>query len=159
MNKPLITDQELIKKLNADFDARNNEMKQDLNFDNNMNGNDVQNDNQGLYDYDEEDSDNAQNKGSSVFISDGLKPVVDFVNNPKLGVSSKCRSYWNSIADDSQGCIQELEVKTRENPELLKELNAKMSGSNGVNMGDKIKNIEKKISDACAAFRGSVLNM
>ena len=75
-------------------------------------------------------------------------------------MSSKCRSYWNSVAADSQGCVQEMEARVRENQELIRDINSKMgvgqaSQIKSQDMGSKLKDIEAKISQACAAFKGA----
>lgn len=123
-------------------------------------GNDIQNDEQGLYDEDEDDElvPGSSMSSSALNINNELQPALEFVNNPKSGMSSKCRSYWNTLANDSQGCIQEMEARISENPELIREIDSKMNGRNmgkPQDMGSKLRDIESKISQACAAFKGA----
>ena len=133
-------------------------------------GNDVQNDTQGLDDtegtFSEIEDDAEDDSSREVTLNAGslrneFKQVVSFVNNPKSGMTNKCRSYWNAIYSDSDGCSQELEAKIRDNPQLVGEINAQVAHAQQMNSGSllhtdrrgNLKEIERRINQACAAFR------
>jgi len=76
-------------------------------------GNDVQNDTQGLGDEDENDMIKIGNL-QGLNVSKKLEPIVEFVNNPNSGMTEKCRVFWNDIAMDKNGCVQEFEARAKE---------------------------------------------
>ena len=108
--------------------------------------------------------DRNTNHANVNFSSSNIKVINQMANDPKFGLSNKCRVYFNNLNDNSESCLNEFGNKLMENPEISKDFYGNINEANRVygNGNDdnessmpneNVQSIKKQISQACKAFK------
>ena len=109
---------------------------------------------------------NATNQPNVNFSNSNIKVISQMANDPKFGLSNKCRVYFNNLSNNSESCLNEFENKLMDNPELatnfygnINEANRGSVSRNENNDNERpmpnenVQNIRNQISQACKAFK------
>jgi hypothetical protein len=109
---------------------------------------------------------NNVNQSNVNFSNSNIKIMNQMANDPKFGLSNKCRVYFNNLNNNSESCLNEFENKLLDNPELSKdfygninEANSESEYGNGNVDNERtmptqsLRNIKTQISQACKAFK------
>jgi len=109
---------------------------------------------------------NNVNQSNVNFSNSNIKVMNQMANDPKFGLSNKCRVYFNNLNNNSESCLNEFENKLMDNPELSKDFYGNINEANRGSVygngnddnerpmpNENVQNIQKQISQACKAFK------
>jgi hypothetical protein len=107
---------------------------------------------------------NNVNHSNVNFSNSNIKVISQMANDPKFGLSNKCRVYFNNLSNNSESCLNEFENKLMDNPEMSKDFYGNINEANRVYVNgnddnespmpnENVQNIKKQISQACKAFK------
>ena len=98
------------------------------------------------------------NNSKAFKISNDIDMVASMANNPELGLSKKCKTYFNNLKSQSGQCLNEFETKMMQNSELSNQYGQMSMNKNQTGVSESVQDIKNNIQRACSAFNTNYQN-
>ncbi len=110
---------------------------------------------------------NNVNHSNVNFSNSNIKVIHRMANDPKFGLSNKCKFYFNNLNNNSEICLNEFQNKLMDNPEMSKDFYGSIDEANRGSVygngtddneittmpNESLQNIKSQINQACKAFK------